>query len=101
MARDNGYDSSKDEMVESFIKKTTEAGNKIRVAAFSYDNGPIKIAVQRGTEKKGEVAYYNAGRMTGEETAIVLKGLKRAMAWYEKHGEEKKGSKKRKGSDED
>lgn len=92
MARDNGYDPKKDELVETFAMVKTEKDKGIAVQAFSYDGGPIRIAVQRFQKNEEGKKFYNAGRLNGNELKDVIKGLKKARAWYKENAESEEGS---------
>ena len=98
-----GWDSSKDEVVQTFCQKTFGL-SRLQLDARSYDGGEPRVQITRQIRKdedSDDWKFVKMGRLDYREAAWLGKALrKRVKPWFEdyfaKHGTGKRKKKKTK-----
>lgn len=72
------YDASLDKSV--FSKAWESGAGKITVSVHSYNNGPKKLQITRGsTDEEGNARFAKLGRVTKEEIQGILPIIQEAI----------------------
>jgi hypothetical protein len=73
------YDSSLDKQL--FAKSfETEAGSRITVSVYSYNNGPLKLQITReNKDADGNYKFGKLGRLTKSEIQDILPLINEAL----------------------
>jgi len=102
-----GYSAEKDKLLQKFPKKTFGL-TRVRIMAYSYDGGEVKIQVvrqRRNSEDSEEWKPAKLGRLSYEEVKWIGRSFRKTVIpwmedYFHEHGtkgpKNKKGGKKKK-----